>query len=82
MTSAVLPATIRADRLREVLRMFDDDFESIDDMARGEGFFIDDDGHWVPLEDAEEYGLDFGDDLNLYDENDDDYNEELGDWDE
>jgi len=37
MTSAVLPATIRADRLREVLRMFDDDFESIDDKARVRG---------------------------------------------
>ena len=29
------------------------EYESIDDIARGEGFYIDDDGHWVPLE--EEY---------------------------
>lgn len=25
-------------------------FEDINDIARGEGFSIDDDGHWVPLE--------------------------------
>ncbi len=36
--------------------IFKDDDESIDDIARGEGFFIDDDGNWVPLEDAYEYG--------------------------
>lgn len=27
------------------------DFEDINDIARGEGFSIDDDGHWVPLDD-------------------------------
>ena len=65
----------------------DDDYESIDDIARGEGFFIDDDGNWIPLEDAsdddfEYYGID-RDDLDLlYDEDDDDYNEETDDWEE
>ena len=55
-----------------------DDFESIDDIARGEGFFIDDDGHRIPLEDAEDYdyecyGID-RDDLDLlYDGDDGDY---------
>ena len=34
-----------------------DDYESIDDIAMGEGFFIDDDGHWIPLE--EELGYDY-----------------------
>ena len=65
----------------------DDDYESIDDIARGEGFFIDDDRNWIPLEDAsdddfEYYGID-RDDLDLlYDEDDDDYNEETDDWEE
>ena len=38
-----------------------DDYESIDDIARGEGFFIDDDGHWVPLEDADGYDFEYYD---------------------
>ncbi len=65
----------------------DDDYESIDDIARREGFFIDADGNWIPLEDAnyddlEYYGID-RDDLDLlYDEDDDDYNEETDDWEE
>ena len=62
-------------------------FESIDDIARGEGFFIDEDGHWLPLEDMddcgyEDCGVDPDDFDRLYDENDDDYNEETDDWDE
>ncbi len=32
----------------------DMDYESIDDIARSEGFYIDDDGHWVPLEDEDD----------------------------
>ena len=64
---------------------FDDvfeDHESIDDIARGEGFFIDDDGHWVPLEDALDYGYE-PEELDLdYDYEDEDYNEDLDDWDE
>ena len=32
---------------------FDDfDYENINDIARGEGFSIDEDGHWVPLENS------------------------------
>ena len=42
------------DEQEEGQQMFED-YESIDDIARGEGFFIDDDGHWIPLEDADEY---------------------------
>ena len=63
--------------------MYDDYFdESIDDIARGEGFFIDDDGHWIPLEEALDYGYELeDDDLDLFDEDDDDYNEETDDWD-
>ena len=67
--------------------MYDDyEYESIDDIARGEGFFIDDDGHWIPLEDAEDndfeyYGIDLHDADDLYDEADDDYNELTDDWD-
>ena len=38
------------------------EYESIDDIARGEGFFIDDDGNWVPLEYAEEYGIELDED--------------------
>ena len=35
---------------------YDDiDYESIEDIARSEGFNIDDDGHWVPMEDTMEY---------------------------
>ncbi len=30
------------------------DYESIDDIARGEGFYIDDDGHWIPLPEDDE----------------------------
>ena len=45
------------------------DYESIDDIARGEGFFIDDDGHWIPLEDADEYDIDYYD-LDMDDMND------------
>ena len=64
-----------------------EEYESIDEIARGEGFFIDDDGHWIPLEDADEYDLDEYDidpeDMEmLYDEGDDDYNEGTDDWDE
>ena len=66
--------------------MFEDyDYESIDDIARGEGFFIDDDGHWIPLEDAEDYDFEYygidRDDIDLlYDEGDYDYNEDIDDW--
>jgi len=38
-----------------------DDFESIDDIARDEGFIIDDDGHWIPIESMMEE-LDFDED--------------------
>ena len=34
----------------------DDDYESIDDIARGEGFWIDDDGNWIPIEDDDDCG--------------------------
>jgi len=33
----------------------DFDYESIDDIARGEGFYIDEDNHWVPLPDDDEF---------------------------
>lgn len=66
---------------------YEEEYESIDDIARGEGFFIDDDGHWIPLEDADEFDCDYydidpEDTEKLYDENDDDYNQETDDWDE
>ena len=32
-----------------------EDYESEEDLARGEGFWIDDDGHWVPIEDDDWY---------------------------
>ena len=70
----------------------EEEYESIDEIARGEGFFIDDDGNWVPLEQAEDYGIEIDDDDLfyddylcddfLYDEDDDDYNEDTDDWDE
>ncbi len=44
-----------------------DYYEDINDIARSEGFSIDDDGHWVPLERDE----DFYD----YDSDDDDYDD-------
>ena len=58
----------------------------IDEVALGDGFFIDDDGNWIPLEDADDfdieyYGLEDAVDR-LYDEDDDDYNEEMDDWDD
>lgn len=74
--------------------MFYDDgeYESIDEIAGGEGFFIDDDGNWVLLERAADYGIEIDDDDLLYDdylcddflydEDDEDYNEETDDWDE
>ena len=38
------------------MELFDDkDYESEEELAWGEGFFIDDDGHWVPLENRYEY---------------------------
>ena len=57
--------------------IYDDDYESIDDIARGEGFFIDDDGNWRPLENADDfeceyYGLDQDEIALLNDEDDDD----------
>jgi len=59
-----------------------EDSESIDDIARGEGFFIDDDGNWIPLEEALDYGYE-PEDLDLdYSEDDDDYDPELDDWEE
>lgn len=33
----------------------DIDYEDINDIARSDGFFIDEDGHWVPLEDMPGY---------------------------
>ena len=40
--------------------MFDaDGYESIDDIARGEGFFIDDDGHWIPMDDADDFDCEY-----------------------
>lgn len=74
---------------RTVTEDFGYEYESIDDIARGEGFLIDDDGHWVPIEDAEEYGLepedDYDDDYDNddYDGDDDDYDNDIdgGDWD-
>ena len=32
------------------------DYESIVDIARGDGFRIDDDGHWIPLDAEDGYG--------------------------
>lgn len=49
------------------------DYENINDIARGEGFVIDDDGHWVPIEAMEEYGvLDYCEDFSQDDLDDDD----------
>lgn len=42
---------------------YNDDYESIDDVARGEGFLIDDDGNWIPLEDALDCGYELVDGL-------------------
>ena len=62
-----------------------DDYESIDEIARGEGFVIDDDGHWIPIEEALDYGYE-PEDLDLdeldYDDCDVDYDEEMDDTDE
>ena len=45
---------------KEVRSMFDaDGYESIDDIARGEGFFIDDDGHWIPMDDADDFDCEY-----------------------
>ena len=42
----------------------DFDYEDINDIARGEGFNIDDDGHWVPIEDdMDNEFLDYDDDV-------------------
>lgn len=30
---------------------YKEEYEPIDDFARGEGFWIDDDGNWIPLDD-------------------------------
>ena len=30
---------------------WEDYYESEDDLARGEGFWVDDDGNWIPMED-------------------------------
>lgn len=30
------------------------DYESEEDFARGEGFWIDDDGHWVPIDEGDD----------------------------
>lgn len=57
------------------------DLESIDDIARGEGFFIDDDGHWVPAEEALDYGLEPEELETDYDVDDEDYDADLDDWD-
>ena len=39
-----------------VTELFDDeDFESEEELAWGEGFRIDDDGHWIPVENRYEY---------------------------
>ncbi len=62
-----------------------DDYELIDEIARGEGFVIDDDGHWIPIEEALDYGYE-PEDLDLdeldYDDCDVDYDEEMDDPDE
>ena len=42
-----------------------EDYESIDEIALGEGFVIDDDGHWVPLDEAIGYGY-IPEELELY----------------
>lgn len=59
-TAAVETATssIRAPMTHEYdeYGLLDADIEDINDIARGEGFFIDEDGHWVPLEDQPGYG--------------------------
>ncbi len=34
---------------------YEEEYESIDDIARGEGFWIDEDGHWVPLDDEDDW---------------------------
>ena len=42
---------------------YDDfDIEPIDEIARSEGFSIDEDGHWVPLEENNEFD-DYGYDV-------------------
>lgn len=67
---------------------FNYEYESIDEIARGEGFFIDDDENWLPLEYAEEYGVELGDidedalDLNDDDDDDDDYDDDGEDGEE
>ena len=33
----------------------DDSYESEEDVARGEGFYIDDDGEWRPLDDEDDW---------------------------
>ena len=58
---------------------YDDEYESIDDIARGEGFFIDDDGNWIPSEYAEDFGFEIEE--SDYDEVED-YIEEIEDWEE
>ncbi len=42
--------------------MYDDfDYEPIEELARREGCTIDDDGHWIPLKDAEDDDFEFCD---------------------
>ena len=62
---------------------FDDyEYESIDDIARGEGFYIDDDGHWIPLEEDldDDYEPEYLDPDELFD--DYDYDDVMDDPDE
>lgn len=40
---------------------YDYDIEPIDAIASSEGFSIDDDGHWIPIDDSERYGYGGGD---------------------
>lgn len=34
---------------------FEPEYISEEDFARGEGFWIDEDGHWVPLDDEDDW---------------------------
>lgn len=64
------------------MELFDDkDYESEEELAWSEGFRIDDDGHWVPLENRYEYFDLFCDDGysdDCFDNPDEEYSEYSG----
>lgn len=65
-----------------VTELFDDeDFESEEELAWGEGFRIDDDGHWIPVENRYEYFdlyCDDGYSDDCFDDPDEEYSEYSG----